>query len=121
MPNYDWWCLVCEASDVAAKDSCHLCGAPVKLSGKEIESLRTKWEGSEKTTEGVGGNIGLPTKLALFTVAYLIVVFILLELASSCGANPIGIGFAFVPLFIPVTLLVLASIVAVIHTSINSK
>jgi hypothetical protein len=93
----------------------------VRLSGKEIESLRAIWEATENSTASVGGNLGLPTKLALFTVAYLFVLIVLLELASSSGANPIGVGMVFTPLFIPVPLLALAWIVAVIHSSLKSN
>lgn len=121
MPKHDWRCLVCEATNVAAESSCHLCGAPVQLSAKEIESLRAGWEAAENTTMSVVGDFGLPTKLALFTVAYLVVFIVLLELASSGGANPIGIGMVFAPLFIPVPLLTLAWIVAVINSSLRSK
>lgn len=92
----------------------------MRLNGKEIESLRATWEVAENSTASVGGNLGLATKLALFAVAYLVVLIVLLELASSSGSNPIGIGMVFAPLFIPVPLLALAWIVAVIHSSLKS-
>lgn len=93
----------------------------MRLSGREIESLRSTWEGSHNTTKSVGGNLELPTKLALFALAYLVVVTVLLELASSNGANPIGIGLVFGPLLIPVPLLAIAWVVAAIHSSLKSK
>jgi hypothetical protein len=71
--------------------------------------------------KSVGGNFGLPTKLALLSIAYLAAVSVLFELAFSSEANPIGIGLVFGPLLIPLPLLAIAWVVAVIHSSLKGK
>ncbi len=121
MPKHKWSCLVCEASNVASESSCHLCGAPLQLSAKDIESLRATWESAENDKTSVISSLGLPSKLALFTAAYLAVLWALFGLASSSAANPIAIGMLLAPLLIPVPILILAWIVAVINALLKSK
>lgn len=112
---------MCEISNLASENRCRLCDAPARLSGSEFESLRATWEDSANTTASVGGDLGLPTRLALFLGTYLASVIGLIEISSSSGANLIGIGLVFVPLLIPVPLLAFAWIVAFIHSLLKEK
>ena len=121
MPNRDWRCLVCEASNLAAMKSCQLCRAPLRQSRKEIESARATWSGQHNFAESDGGHLGRPTKIALFTVVYWAALNVLLDLASTSGGNPIGIAIFFGPLFILGPLLVLWWIVAVIRSFGKSR
>jgi hypothetical protein len=121
MPKHKWSCLVCEASNVASDSTCRLCGAPLQLSAKEIESLRATWELAENDKTSVDISLGPPSKLALFTVAYMAVLWALSGLALSSAANPIAVGMLLTPLFIPVPILVLAWIVAVMNSLLKSK
>ena len=78
------------------------------MNGKEIETRRAEWENSgDVALKGVY-KLGLATKLALFLVADFVVFLIFVSLASSSGANSLGIAMVAGLLLIPAPFLGLA-------------
>ena len=121
MPQYDWRCLVCDASNLAKSDICQLCAAPVRLSGKEIESRRAEWENAGDVQSSQTFRLGLASKLALFLVADIFVFFVFMSLATSSGGNAIGAGLVGIFLLVPTPFLVVAWIAVVAHSLLKGK
>ena len=109
-------CPVCEAPNLVKSSRCHLCGAPRRLTGPEIESRRTQWESLKGDRPGEAQGLGLASKLALLLLADIGVSFVFIALATSGGGNPIGAGMVAGFLLIPAPFLALAWIVVVAYS-----
>lgn len=76
MPSYSWSCLVCDASNLASSEVCTSCGAPARISGKEIAARKAALHGEPSAHQPVrtpptGHSFGTWALVVLFAVGAL--------------------------------------------------